>query len=88
MNTFLSTRALVAAGALSIFVAIGVAPTIAPQSTQAASCVKFVASNFDAPGDDNYMPQLNQEWVRIKNTCTKSMSIAGWTARAGQSCAT
>jgi hypothetical protein len=78
MTTFLSARALVAAGALSAFVVVGVAPTITPQPAQAASCVRFVASNFDAPGDDNYMPQLNQEWVRVKNTCTKATSIAGW----------
>ncbi len=70
MNTrFLSARALVSAATLAAFVVVGVVPTIAPQSAQAASCVKFVASNFDAPGDDNYMPQLNQEWVRIKNSC-------------------
>jgi hypothetical protein len=40
--------------------------------------VKFVASNFNAPGDDNYMPQLNQEWVRIKNTCATKKSIGSW----------
>ena len=43
-----------------------------------ATCVKFVSSNWDAPGDDNYMPQLNKEWVRIKNNCASAQSIGGW----------
>jgi Lamin Tail Domain len=79
MNTLLlSARALIAAGSLAAFVVVGAVPGFVPQTAQAATCVKFVASNFDAPGDDNYMPQLNQEWVRIKNSCGTAQSIGGW----------
>jgi hypothetical protein len=76
--SFLSARALVAAGSLAALVIAGAVPAFAPQSAQAATCVKFSGSNFDAPGDDNYMPQLNQEWVRIKNSCGTAQNISGW----------
>jgi hypothetical protein len=59
--------------AASLFGAPGGTP-----AAQAAGCVKFVGSNWDAPGDDNYMPQLNDEWVKIKNTCSTTQSIGGW----------
>jgi hypothetical protein len=74
-------RLPIIAGALALLAlaAPGVVPGVVPQSAQAASsCVRFVASNFDAPGDDNYMPQLNQEWVRIKNSCATAQNISGW----------
>ena len=78
-TSFLSARALASAASLAAFVAVGLVPAVLPQAAQASSsCVRFVSSNFDAPGDDNYMPQLNQEWVRIKNTCATAKSIAGW----------
>jgi hypothetical protein len=78
ITSFVSARALVVAASLATLVFVGVTPIFSPEPVQAASCVKFVASNFDAPGDDNYMPQLNQEWVRIKNTCSSSQSIGSW----------
>ena len=64
--------------AVATFSALAV---LAPISVSAAGCgVKFIDSNMDSPGDDNY--SLNQEWVKIKNTCaTGSTSIAGWTIR-------
>jgi hypothetical protein len=37
-----------------------------------------VASNFDAPGDDNYASNLNGEWVRIRNFCGIGRGIGGW----------
>jgi len=42
----------------------------------AGGCVKFVASQFDAPGNDNL--NLNAEWVRIKNLCATGKSLSGW----------
>ena len=49
-----------------------------PSSAEAVGCVRFNGSNWNSPGDDNYMPQLNQEWVRIKNTCATTQSLGGW----------
>ena len=40
--------------------------------------MRFVATNFDAPGNDNYAANLNGEWVRIKNYCTTRKGIGGW----------
>lgn len=56
----------------------GASQATAPAAGAASCGVKVVATNFDAPGDDNYMPQLNQEWVRIKNTCAGRQSIGSW----------
>ena len=72
-------RSIVAAAATFAVVASGASAFVAPSSVDAATCVKFVAARFDAPGDDNY--NLNAEWVRIKNTCSSTISIAGWTIR-------
>jgi hypothetical protein len=47
-----------------------------PPNASAASCVRFVASQFDAPGNDNF--NLNAEWVRIKNFCSTRKNISGW----------
>lgn len=68
------------AGALTLAVVLTTGGAVAPNTpvASAAGCVRFVASNWDAPGDDNYMPQLNQEWVRIKNTCSTTKSIGSW----------
>jgi hypothetical protein len=77
-RTLLSARALASALTLAAVLVAGTAlPSNAPAAS-AAPCVRFVASNWDAPGDDNYMPQLNEEWVRIKNTCSTKKSIGGW----------
>jgi hypothetical protein len=47
-----------------------------PPTASAASCVRFVASQFDAPGNDNF--NLNAEWVRIKNFCATRKNLSGW----------
>ncbi len=49
-----------------------------PQPVEAAGCVKFVASKFNAPGNDNLRRNLNGEWVRIKNTCNRPISLKAW----------
>jgi hypothetical protein len=69
--------ALVLAGVLTSGASAGPVGS-APEPATAAPCVRFVASNWEAPGNDNYMPQLNQEWVRIKNTCGSAKGIGGW----------
>lgn len=53
-------------------------PAANPPAAAAGTCVKFVASNFDAAGNDNYAENLNGEWVRIKNVCATSKAIGGW----------
>jgi hypothetical protein len=58
--------------------ALASAPAANPAIAAAATCVKFVASNFDAPGNDNYPENLNGEWVRIKNVCSTAKGIGGW----------
>ena len=55
---------------------IGLSPAAGPGPTTAASCVRFVASNFDAAGNDH--DNENGEWVRIKNFCATSKSLSGW----------
>jgi hypothetical protein len=70
-------RTLAGAMTAAALLATGATATL-PSTAVAASCVRFSASNFNAPGDDNYMPQLNQEWVRIKNYCSTAKSVGGW----------
>lgn len=47
-----------------------------PSTALAAGCVRFVGSQFDAPGAD--ADHLNDEWVRIKNVCATRRNIGGW----------
>jgi hypothetical protein len=61
-----------------ILSAIALTPATEPAATAAASCVRFVATNFDAPGNDNYAENLNGEWVRIKNVCATRKGIGRW----------
>jgi hypothetical protein len=62
-------------------VVLGGAGLASPAPTEAASCVRFSATNFNAPGNDNYAANLNGEWVRIKNYCTTTKSLSGWTIK-------
>lgn len=80
MDSIHVSRARALAGAFTLAVVLTTGGAVAPNApvATAAGCVRFVISNWDAPGDDNYMPQLNQEWVRIKNTCSTTKSIGGW----------
>ena len=47
-----------------------------PQTTNAAACVRFSATHFDATGNDN--TNRNGEWVRIKNYCSSAKLLSGW----------
>jgi hypothetical protein len=78
----LSARALILAVGLAISAfSFSAAPAASPSTAAAAGCVRFVASNFDASGNDNYAANLNGEWVRIKNVCTTTKSLSYWTIR-------
>ena len=78
----LSARALVVGLALGVSAfTFSASPAASPSTASAASCVRFVASNFDAYGNDNYARYLNGEWVRIKNVCTTTKSLSYWTIR-------
>jgi hypothetical protein len=63
--------------ALSLVFVLGLF-IVPPSSVEAAGCVRLVATNFDAPGNDNYASKLNGEWVRIKNVCGRTKRIDGW----------
>lgn len=63
---------------VALAIALGASAAVPGATASAASCVRFVASNFDAPGNDNYAENLNGEWVRIKNVCSTTKSIGGW----------
>src|SRR4029079_4638467 len=52
------------------------APTIT--EVDAAGCVRITGGVFNSPGNDNYMPYLNQEYVVIKNVCSTSKLMTGW----------
>jgi hypothetical protein len=47
-------------------------------TASATSCVRVSGGVFDAPGNDNYMPYLNQEYVRIHNYCSTAKVLTGW----------
>jgi hypothetical protein len=64
-----SFLAVVFAGSLALAIA-------APVS--AASCVRISGGRFDAPGNDNYMPYLNGEYIRIHNYCSTAKVLTGW----------
>ena len=72
------TRAIVARLFLAAFLAVGVFPTVAPTSADAASCVRVSGGRFDAPGNDNYAAYLNGEYIRIKNYCTTTKAMGYW----------
>jgi hypothetical protein len=44
----------------------------------AAACLRISGGVFDAPGNDNYMPYLNGEYIVIKNACSTARYLTGW----------
>lgn len=64
---------------LALALLAGTASFVAPTSVDAAACVRFSATHFDATGNDNY--NTNGEWVRIKNYCTTTKTLSGWTIK-------
>lgn len=69
-------RAAVGIAIACTFSVLTLAPLVNPPPVLAAGCVRFVASNFDGPGNDNNYP--NGEWVRIKNVCATRRNISSW----------
>lgn len=70
-------RALWFAAIVSIALLAGAtAFNLAP--VDAASCVRISGGVFDAPGNDGLRANLNGEWVRIKNYCSTTKSLARW----------
>ena len=65
-------------GLLALLFLVGVAGVATPATADAAACVRFSATHFNAPGNDNYAANLNGEWVRIKNYCSTTKSLSGW----------
>lgn len=65
-------------------VAISIATVVLPVApAEAASKVKITRVYYDSPGtpDSGSNRSLNGEWVRIKNTGSKAVSLTGWTLR-------
>jgi hypothetical protein len=73
---FLSARAVRALLVAIAAFAVAATPASQPSAVAAAGCLRFSATNFNGPGNDNY--ELNGEWVRIKNVCASRKGIGGW----------
>ncbi len=66
-------RRVIASG---LAAALLVVPTAPSTALAADRCVRFVNSQFDAPGIE--ADNLNGEWVRIRNVCATRRNIGGW----------
>src|SRR4029079_6511815 len=56
----------------------GLLITANPPAVDAASCIRISGGVFNSPGNDNYMPNLNGEYVRIHNYCSTAKYLTGW----------
>lgn len=78
----MTRRGLVRRVAIGVAFAFAVAGvTLTPggaQEADAATCVRIKGGVFDAPGNDNYMPYLNQEYVVLRNYCSTYKVMTGW----------
>lgn len=69
----------VAIGVALALVVTGVTLTPpAVQEAEAAACIRIRTGVFDAPGNDNYMPYLNQEYIVLRNYCSTYKVMTGW----------
>ena len=68
---------LIPFGLVATFIATLLALTVAG-SASAASCVRISGGVFNAPGNDNYMPYLNGEYIKIHNYCATTKYLSGW----------
>ncbi len=65
--------------ALALTMSVAAAsPPAAPPVADAASCIRIIGGNFDAPGNDNYAANLNGEYVTIKNYCSTARIMTNW----------
>jgi hypothetical protein len=72
------TRARFLAPAIAALFLVGLVSGVAPRSADAASCVRISGGLFDAPGNDNFMPYLNGEYIKIHNYCSTAKYLTGW----------
>lgn len=78
MEKLLTVRRRSLGIALALALAAWGVPAVAPSPAAAASCVRISGGNFDAAGNDNYAASLNGEYIKIKNYCSTTKSVAGW----------
>lgn len=71
-------RARVAAPFLAALILGGLLFSGAATTVLAASCVRISGGVFNAPNNDNYMPYLNGEYIRVHNYCTTAKYLTGW----------
>ena len=79
MNRRGTVRRAAVAAALALVVGVAGLTSQGVQDADAASCVRIVGGVFNAPGNDNYMPYLNQEYILLKNYCASYRTMTGWT---------
>jgi hypothetical protein len=72
------TRARFLAPVFAALVLVGIGSGVAPQTANAASCLRISTGRFDAAGNDNYMPYLNGEYVKVHNYCSTAKYLTGW----------
>ncbi|MGW6743152.1 lamin tail domain-containing protein [Streptomyces sp. NPDC055025] len=67
------------AGAAAALAAAAATLMMFPGQAQAAGSVHITKIWYDSPGSDNRSKtSLNGEWVQIKNTTAKAVSLKGW----------
>ena len=71
-------RARFVVPAIAAVILTSLTSSLAPQGADAASCVRISGGRFDAPGNDNYMPYLNGEYIKIHNYCSTARYLTGW----------
>jgi hypothetical protein len=77
MTTYLRALFLATALALAITGASAL-PAARPAAVDAASCVRIIGGVFDSPGNDNYMPYLNGEYIVLRNYCSTYRMMTGF----------
>ena len=66
------------------FAAIALNVGLQPAGASAASCLYINKIYYDSPGaDTGSNASLNDEWIRLKSSCTTSKSLANFKVRDG-----
>jgi hypothetical protein len=72
-------RSILLGAIIAAAMTVGVGSSLAnPAEVDATSCIRIVGGVFDVPGNDNYMPYLDNEYVTIRNYCASSRLMTGW----------
>ena len=70
---------------LGVLVALGVLGMQTGADAAAAPAVRIVKIQYDPPGaDTRSAASLVAEWVALRNTTARSVSLSGWTLRDAQ----